>query len=79
MSRVLYVELREGNAVETLRSLLLEQRLLPGFAGGEVLVSPAQPGLALLQSRWRESVPVVRVPGARVWSFEVVESVHPAV
>lgn len=74
---VLYVELNAENAVETLRSLLLHFARQEGFEGGELLTSPAQSGLALVQARWSGEPPPVQVAGARAWSFVVVERALP--
>ncbi|ANE44667.1 hypothetical protein SU48_00485 [Deinococcus puniceus] len=47
----------------------------PGFVGAELLVSPAQPGLLLIASRWACPAPQLALPaGAKSWVFEVQES-----
>ncbi|AFZ68443.1 hypothetical protein [Deinococcus peraridilitoris] len=74
MRFVLYTELQGEDALHTLRPLLAHCATLPGFEGGELLVSPAQPKLALLQSRWSVDPPALEVEGARSWSFQVIES-----
>lgn len=48
---------------------------LPGFLSADLLVSPAQPGLYLLASRWAGEVPALEVPaGCKSWVFLVAES-----
>lgn len=73
--QVWYVELK-GEAAQKRLARFLE--LLPGqvgFRGAELLVSPAQPGLALLASRWAGELPDLPVPdGAKHWTFTVMES-----
>lgn len=47
----------------------------PGFMGAELLVSPAQPDLALVASRWTAELPPRTAPnGARSWMFTVLDS-----
>ncbi|GGL14882.1 antibiotic biosynthesis monooxygenase [Deinococcus radiotolerans] len=44
----------------------------PGFLGAELLLSPEQPELTLVASRWAGEVPPLPVPpGARAWTFQV--------
>lgn len=51
---------------------------LPGFLGADLLTSPAQPGLCLLESRWAAAVPALDVPaGCKSWAFDVAESWSP--
>ena len=51
---------------------------LPGFLGADLLSSPAQPGLVLLESRWAGAVPAFEVPpGCASWAFTVTESWTP--
>ncbi|GGJ73065.1 hypothetical protein [Deinococcus aquiradiocola] len=51
---------------------------LPGFVGADLLCSPDQPGLCLLESRWQGDVPPLEVPvGCRAWAFTVTESWTP--
>ena len=72
-STVWYVELRGKGAETTLRQWL---ELLPGqagFASAELLDSPAQPGLALVASRWSGPLPELTPPaGAKHWTFRVL-------
>lgn len=76
--QVWYVELKGEAAQERLARFL---EVLPGqagFRGAELLVSPAQPGLALLASRWAGELPDLSVPdGAKHWTFTVVASAVP--
>jgi hypothetical protein len=51
---------------------------LPGFLGADLLCSPLQPGLYLLESRWAEQVPEFEIPvGCRAWAFTVTETWSP--
>ena len=51
---------------------------LPGFLGADLLSSPAQPELVLLESRWAGAVPALGVPaGCKSWAFTVTESWTP--
>lgn len=71
---VWYVELRGEGAEATLRHWLEQLPGQPGFAGAELLDSPAQPGLALLASRWTGALPeLTPPPGAKHWTFRVLE------
>lgn len=71
--QVWYVESRAESALEALGRLLDDLKLMPGFLGGELLTSPDQPGLALLQTRWDGAAPSLNLPaGARGWAFHVV-------
>ena len=77
MAHVLYVELRGQSATETLRPVLHALAGQEGFLGGELLLSPAQPQLALVQARFDREPPVLGLPeGARSWSFVVEEALH---
>ena len=70
---VWYVELRGTRAQAALLALLDSLPEQPGFLGAELLSSPAQPGLALVASRWAKQVPDLPLPdGAKAWSFGVV-------
>ncbi|WP_245900652.1 hypothetical protein [Deinococcus yavapaiensis] len=47
-----------------------------GFLGGELLASPSQPGLALLQARFDRAPSSADWPsGAKGWTFTVVEAI----
>lgn len=71
---VWYVELRGDEAEHTLRRWLEQLPGQPGFAGAELLSSPAQPGLALLASRWAGVPPQLTLPPeAKHWTFRVLE------
>jgi len=75
---LLYVELRGEDAAARLRPLLDRLAHAPGFRGGELLRSPAQPDLALVQARFEHAPPDLPTPeGARAWTF-VVEHALPA-
>ena len=75
---VWYVELRGVNAIRALRDCLDVLPTLPGFQGAELLTSPAQPGLALIASRWAGDIPDLPLPaGAKHWAFQVVASAVP--
>lgn len=74
-ARVHYAEARGDGAADMLRAFLGALPGLPGFLGAELLVSPEQPGLALVASRWAGEVPPLTLPpGVRAWVFEVRES-----
>lgn len=74
-SQVHYAELRGEHAERDLRAFLHALPGRPGFLGAELLVSPAQPGLALVASRWSGGAPSLPLPGgARAWTFEVLEA-----
>lgn len=71
--RVWYLEGKGAAARAALGALLPELAARPGFLGGELLHSPTQPELTLLQSRWVGEPPGQRLPqGVRGWVFEVV-------
>ncbi|GBF05784.1 hypothetical protein DAERI_060044 [Deinococcus aerius] len=73
--QVHYTEVRGDQAEDALRVFLNALPALPGFLGAELLVSPAQPGLALVASRWAGQAPPLPLPaGARAWVFEVLEA-----
>ncbi|EYB69432.1 hypothetical protein DEIPH_ctg008orf0171 [Deinococcus phoenicis] len=72
--QVHYAEARGEQAESELHAFLNALPGLPGFLGAELLVSPAQPGLALVASRWAEKVPPLPLPhGTRAWVFEVLD------
>ncbi|MFC4454623.1 hypothetical protein [Deinococcus sonorensis] len=75
--RVHYIEGRreQGDDIQAqLSDLMARLGHRDGFLGAELLVSPEQPGLCLLESRWMGEVPALRVPpGCKSWSFEVAE------
>jgi len=76
---VLYVELRGEDAAEHLRPVLTQLAGAAGFAGGELLLSPGQPGLALVQARFRDEPPTPTLPDhARTWSFVVEHALEAA-
>lgn len=73
--RVWYLEGKGTAARSALGALLPELAARSGFVGGELLHSPAQPELTLLQSRWAGEVPAMNLPdGVRGWVFEVIEA-----
>lgn len=77
--QVWYLEGKGDTAHAALAALLPQLAALPGFAGAELLRSPAQPELSLLQSRWQGEVPGLPSPdGVRGWVFEVVAHVRAA-
>lgn len=70
--RVWYVELRGEDTEKSLWALAGELAGQPGWLGAEVQLSPAQPGLALLVTRWQGTPPEWPLPpGAKAWAFEV--------
>ncbi|WP_288432427.1 antibiotic biosynthesis monooxygenase [uncultured Deinococcus sp.] len=71
-AQVWYVEARGGEARDRLHAFLGTLSAQPGFLGAELLLSPAQPDLALVASRWAAAPPALPLPeGARAWTFEV--------
>lgn len=71
--QVWYVELKGPEATRILERWLEQLPGQAGFQGAELLVSPAQPGLALIASRWESAAPRMGVPEeAKHWTFEVV-------
>lgn len=68
-----YAELRGEDAERRLHAYLRALSPHPELRGAELLLSPAQPGLALVASRWAHAVPAdLPLPaGARAWTFEV--------
>lgn len=76
--QVQYVEARDDEGGQTAAALSAHLDTLqaqPGFLGAELLVSPAQPGLMLIASRWATLAPELPLPaGAKSWVFEVQES-----
>jgi hypothetical protein len=74
--QVHYVEGKSDGAETTLRTFMAGLSGLPGLLDACLLASPAQPGLWLLESRWRGPLPELSVPdGFKHWSFEVRASV----
>lgn len=72
-SQVWYVEARDAGARDRLGLFLDTLPAQPGFLGAELLLSPAQPDLALVASRWAARPPSLALPeGARAWVFEVL-------
>ena len=72
-STVWYVELHGEQAEATLRQWLEQLPGQAGFAGAELLDSPAQPGLALVASHWSGPLPELTPPaGAKHWIFRVL-------
>lgn len=74
VGQVWYIELCGDGAQARLEEVLRVLEREPGFAGAELQVSPAQPGLALLASRWRDRAPEKKpLPAeAKAWAFEVI-------
>lgn len=71
-AQVWYVEARGEGARGRLGLFLDTLGAQPGFLGAELLLSPAQPDLALVASRWAAGPPALALPeGARAWTFEV--------
>lgn len=72
-SHVHYAELRGERAEEVLWAFLRALEGHPDLRGAELLTSAAQPGLALVASRWAGAAPPnLPVPtGAKTWSFQV--------
>lgn len=76
--RVHYAEAKGEQAGRDLVAWLDTLPGQPGFLGAELLVSPEQPGLALVASRWAGEGPLRKVPeGVRAWAFEVRRSLGP--
>lgn len=72
LAQVWYIELRGPAALGTLGKMLDQLAALPDFLGAELLTNPAQPDLALLESRWVAGPPSLPLPaGAKSWDFEV--------
>ena len=66
------------NVYQRLSDLMAGLGHLPGFLGADLLTSPAQPGLCLLESRWAGAVPALDIPaGCKAWAFDVAESWSP--
>lgn len=75
---VWYIEIKGDDAVGVLSRVLERLPGLPGFQGAELLTSAAQPGLALVASRWAGEIPDLPLPaGAKHWAFQVVTSAVP--
>ncbi|ACO47328.1 hypothetical protein DEDE109153_15070 [Deinococcus deserti] len=74
-TQIWYVEARGKDALSSLRAFLHTLQDQPGLLGADLLISPAQPDLALIASRWSAVPPEMTLPsGARGWVFEVVAS-----
>ena len=72
--RVHYAEARNDTARRGMEAFLAALPDLPGFLGAELLISPEQPGLVLVASRWAGELPTLPLPpGARAWAFEVLD------
>ena len=70
-----YVEGRGPDSRAQLSALLGQLRAVPGCLRAELLSSPAQPALSLLESRWQETPPHIELPpGCTAWAFVVEES-----
>jgi len=76
--QVQYVEARDngdGLTAAALSAHLETLQAQPGFLGAELQVSPTQPGLLLIASRWSSPAPELPLPaGAKAWVFEVQDS-----
>lgn len=73
--QVPYAEGKGEAARAALHAFLNTLPEYPGFLGAELLLSPAQPELTLVASRWAGEVPPVPVPdGVRAWVFQVQAS-----
>lgn len=76
--QVQYVEARDsgdGLTAAALSAHLETLQAQPGFLGAELQISPTQPGLLLIASRWAAPAPELPLPaGAKAWVFEVRES-----
>ncbi|PTA67558.1 hypothetical protein [Deinococcus arcticus] len=70
-----YAEGRQGlSSRAALHAFLESLPGQPGFLGAELLLSPAQPELSLVASRWTTEVPPLAVPaGVRAWTFQVLD------
>jgi hypothetical protein len=67
-----------GDMQQRLSDVMAGLGHLPGFLGADLLCSPLQPGLYLLESRWAELVPDFEIPvGCRAWAFTVTETWSP--
>ena len=80
--QVHYIEGRTSGADGELRQRLSDLMAglghLPGFLAADLLSSPTQPHLCLLESRWMGAVPELEIPtGCRAWTFTVTESWTP--
>lgn len=74
-SCVWYIELTGAAALATLAAFLDKLPSQPGFLGAELQVSPSQPGLALIASRWQGQKPELSAPaGAKHWVFEIANT-----
>lgn len=72
---VWYVELKGPQSQQILSQWLQNLPNQTGFLGAELLMSPEQPELALVASRWSLR-PKLTVPTeAKHWFFEVLESI----
>ncbi|ALW87509.1 antibiotic biosynthesis monooxygenase [Deinococcus actinosclerus] len=73
--QVHYAEGKGEAARAALHAFLNTLPEYPGFLGAELLLSPAQPELTLVASRWAGEVPPVPVPDSvRAWVFQVQAS-----
>lgn len=68
----------DGELRQRLSDLMAGLGHLPGFVSADLLCSPAQPHLCLLESRWAGIVPDLEIPvGCKSWVFTVTESWTP--
>ncbi|ULH15133.1 antibiotic biosynthesis monooxygenase [Deinococcus sp. KNUC1210] len=73
--QVHYIEGRETAHRAQLAALLSRLRQMPGCLRADLLSSPQQPALSLLESRWNGAPPTLEVPpGCKSWAFVVEES-----
>ncbi|WP_221090119.1 antibiotic biosynthesis monooxygenase family protein [Deinococcus aquaedulcis] len=73
-----YAEGQGDAARAALHGLLDALPAQPGFLGAELLLSPGQPALTLVASRWAGEVPPLPVPeGVRAWTFQVLDQRQP--
>ena len=67
-----------GELRQRLSDLMAGLGHLPGFLSADLLCSPSQPHLCLLESRWDGHVPELEIPaGCKSWVFSVTESWTP--
>ncbi len=68
----------EPDVQQRLSDLMAGLGHLPGFLSADLLSSPAQPELVLMESRWAGDVPALDIPaGCKSWAFTVTESWTP--